>query len=151
MLLGVFAALSLAYSSWIHKMFYPYAIFFQTVPILAIAPLLVLCVYGVITGFGGVFGSLYRSFNLGWKIVAAKVVTLAIMLPLGAVLLLTGTQTALRPYGEIAAQVIPAQYLVSDAAATGGALTIVGIYALSVTLTAIITLPVLEKKAHENA
>lgn len=117
----------------------------------AIAPLLVLCVYGVITGFGGVFGSLYRSFNLVWKIVAAKVVTLAIMLPLGAVLLLTGTQTALRPYGEIAAQVIPAQYLVSDAAATGGALTIVGIYALSVTLTAIITLPVLEKKAHENA
>ena len=117
----------------------------------AIAPLLVLCLYGVITGFGGVFGSLYRSFNLVWKIVTAKIVTLAIMLPLGTVILLTSTQTALRPYGELAAQVIPGQYLIGDAAAVGGALTIVGIYALSVSLTAIITLPVLEKKAHANS
>ena len=42
MTLGVLFALLLAYSTWIRKMFYPYAIFFQTVPILAIAPLLVI-------------------------------------------------------------------------------------------------------------
>ncbi len=39
---GVSAAIALSSSRWIERAFYPYAIFFQTVPIVAIAPLLVI-------------------------------------------------------------------------------------------------------------
>ncbi|HEX4125578.1 MAG TPA: ABC transporter permease [Tepidisphaeraceae bacterium] len=38
---GIAAAIVLASSVWIRRAFYPYTIFFQTVPIIAIAPLLV--------------------------------------------------------------------------------------------------------------
>jgi NitT/TauT family transport system permease protein len=40
--LGVAAAIALASSPWMKRAFYPYAIFFQIVPIVAIAPLLVI-------------------------------------------------------------------------------------------------------------
>jgi NitT/TauT family transport system permease protein len=40
--LGVAAAVALASSPWMKRAFYPYAIFFQIVPIVAIAPLLVI-------------------------------------------------------------------------------------------------------------
>ena len=39
---GVAASIALSSSSWVERAFYPYAIFFQTVPIVAIAPLLVI-------------------------------------------------------------------------------------------------------------
>ena len=39
---GVAAAIALASTRWVERAFYPYAIFFQTVPIVAIAPLLVI-------------------------------------------------------------------------------------------------------------
>ncbi|MBL7714188.1 MAG: ABC transporter permease [Bdellovibrionales bacterium] len=39
---GACLGTGLASSRWIEKMFYPYAVFFQTVPIIAIAPLLVI-------------------------------------------------------------------------------------------------------------
>lgn len=42
MSLGLLLAILLSFSKWIRLMFYPYAIFFQTVPIIAIAPLLVI-------------------------------------------------------------------------------------------------------------
>ncbi len=48
--IGLFAALILSYSKLIKDMFYPYALFFQTVPIIAIAPLLVIWLgYGLPT------------------------------------------------------------------------------------------------------
>jgi NitT/TauT family transport system permease protein len=40
--IGVAAAVALSTSRWIERAFYPYAIFFQIVPIVAIAPLLVI-------------------------------------------------------------------------------------------------------------
>jgi NitT/TauT family transport system permease protein len=40
--LGVGAAIVLSSAQWIQRAFYPYAVFFQTVPIIAIAPLLVI-------------------------------------------------------------------------------------------------------------
>ena len=40
-LIGIFAAIVLASSKWILRAFYPYTLFFQTVPLVAIAPLLV--------------------------------------------------------------------------------------------------------------
>lgn len=39
---GMLAAVVLSSGSWVQRAFYPYAIFFQTVPIIAIAPLLVI-------------------------------------------------------------------------------------------------------------
>src|SRR4051794_41097154 len=39
---GVVAAVVLSTSRWIERAFYPYTVFFQTVPIVAVAPLLVL-------------------------------------------------------------------------------------------------------------
>ncbi len=39
---GILAAILLATGGWVQRAFYPYAVFFQTVPIIAIAPLLVI-------------------------------------------------------------------------------------------------------------
>ena len=44
---GLLIAIVLSSSAWVQRAFYPYAIFFQTVPIIAIAPLLVIWI-----GFG---------------------------------------------------------------------------------------------------
>jgi NitT/TauT family transport system permease protein len=41
-LLGVAIAVLLSSAQWIQRAFYPYAVFFQTVPVIAIAPLLVI-------------------------------------------------------------------------------------------------------------
>lgn len=41
-LIGIIAAVALSSARWIERAFYPYAVFFQTVPIIAIAPLLVI-------------------------------------------------------------------------------------------------------------
>ena len=38
---GVLAAIVLSSAAWVQRAFYPYAVFFQTVPVIAIAPLLV--------------------------------------------------------------------------------------------------------------
>ncbi len=40
--LGICVAIALSSAQWIQRAFYPYAVFFQTVPIIAIAPLLVI-------------------------------------------------------------------------------------------------------------
>jgi NitT/TauT family transport system permease protein len=48
--IGLIFALTLSFSKTIRQMFYPYAIFFQTVPIIAIAPILVIWLgYGLPT------------------------------------------------------------------------------------------------------
>jgi NitT/TauT family transport system permease protein len=39
---GVLIAIVLSSASWVQRAFYPYAVFFQTVPIIAVAPLLVI-------------------------------------------------------------------------------------------------------------
>lgn len=41
-LIGILLAIVLSSSAWVQRAFYPYAVFFQTVPIIAIAPLLVI-------------------------------------------------------------------------------------------------------------
>ena len=53
---GVAAAVGLASSAWVRRAFYPYAVFFQTVPIVAIAPVLVIWVgYGMPTAIASAF------------------------------------------------------------------------------------------------
>src|SRR5688572_32333468 len=44
---GVLLAIALSSSPWVQRALYPYAVFFQTVPIISVAPLLVIWV-----GFG---------------------------------------------------------------------------------------------------
>jgi NitT/TauT family transport system permease protein len=47
---GLLTAVALSSSAWVRRAFYPYAVFFQTVPIIAIAPLLVIWIgYGTPT------------------------------------------------------------------------------------------------------
>jgi NitT/TauT family transport system permease protein len=53
---GIAIAVLLASSRWIERAFYPYAVFFQTVPIIAIAPLLVIWFgYGMKTVIASAF------------------------------------------------------------------------------------------------
>jgi NitT/TauT family transport system permease protein len=53
---GFCFAVLLSVSNWVRRMFYPYAIFFQTVPIIAIAPLLVIWLgYGMPTVVASAF------------------------------------------------------------------------------------------------
>src|SRR4029450_395414 len=48
--IGLIIAIALSSSRWVQRMFYPYAVLFQTVPIIAIAPMLVIWVgYGMRT------------------------------------------------------------------------------------------------------
>ncbi len=55
-LVGIAAAVALSSSRWVQKAFYPYAVFFQTVPIIAIAPLLVIWFgYGMETVIASAF------------------------------------------------------------------------------------------------
>lgn len=90
---------------------------------LDVIPLLpVLAVFGVATTVGGVFGPLYRAFEMAGAALAIKVVALALMIPLGAALI--------EAWGAV-----------------GGAWTISGLYALSVALTAALTLPALRRRA----
>ena len=49
-IVGIAAAVLLSSARWVQRAFYPYAVFFQTVPIIAIAPLLVVWIgYGLPT------------------------------------------------------------------------------------------------------
>jgi NitT/TauT family transport system permease protein len=53
---GIAAAVLLSSSRWVQKAFYPYAVFFQTVPVIAIAPLLVIWFgYGMQTVIASAF------------------------------------------------------------------------------------------------
>lgn len=94
---------------------------------LSVVPLIpVLAVYGVFSTVGGVFGPLYRAFEMSGAALAIKVVSLALMIPVGAA-------------------------LIHALGVVGGAWTISGLYGISVTLTAAVTLPVLRRRAQAAA
>jgi len=84
----------------------------------------VLCIYGLITLVGGVFGPLYRAFFLLRQIIFVKIVALAVMVPLGFL-------------------------LTTQLGAIGGAWMINGLFALSVGATIALVLPVLRERAHK--
>jgi NitT/TauT family transport system permease protein len=53
---GLVIAIALSSARWVQRAFYPYAVFFQTVPIIAIAPLLVIWIgYGMPTVIASAF------------------------------------------------------------------------------------------------
>jgi hypothetical protein len=110
----------------------------------AIAPLAALTLYGAVTTVGGVFGPLYRAFNLMKRMIAARAVTLLLVLPVGALLLM---RTAAAPEFFGLGLLMPYNPAAANGGALFGALMIDAVYVLSVALTAALTLPELRKKA----
>lgn len=109
----------------------------------AIAPLALLALYGAITTVGGIFGPLYRAFNLMGRMIAMRVVSLALVLPLGALLLMHAAPPAI--FGL--ERYIAYNPMRASAGALIGAGMIDAVYLISVALTAALTLPELRKKA----
>lgn len=87
-----------------------------------LGPIMVLTLYGVTTAVGGVFGPLYRAFGMLRQALVAKIAAVVVMLPLG-------------------------MWLIQTWGATGGAWTIVGLFAISVALTMAFTVPELNRRA----
>ena len=114
----------------------------------ALVPLAVLTLYGGITTVGGIFGPLYRAFNLMRPAITVKLITLALILPPSLWLferLAAPVSSSTAFFG--AARLIPFDLLTGQAGAVGGALLIDTLFLLSVALTALVTLPELKKRA----
>lgn len=88
----------------------------------AVPLVIVLCLSGVVTTVGGIFGPLYRAFDLMRAALLAKIAAWVVLLP-------------------------PGIYLLQQQDALGGAWLINGLFVLSVALTAAVTLPALHKRA----
>ncbi|MEO8395020.1 MAG: oligosaccharide flippase family protein [Chloroflexota bacterium] len=97
----------------------------------AIPPLVILTLYGAITTVGGNFSPLYRSFNLMRQTIIVKLIALALVVPIGLVLM----------------QAAVARDVSGSSGAVAGAWMLTVIYALSITLTAVVTLPELRRRA----
>ena len=106
---------------------------------------MVLAVYGAVTTVGGVFGPLYRAFDLLKRMITMRVITLALVLPIG-VLLLRSTSPGF--FGlETMMTYNPGR---ANAGALIGAGMIDALYVISVALTAALSLPELRKKARRG-
>ncbi len=114
----------------------------------AIPPLTALAIYGALTTAGGLFGPLYRAFDQMRQIIVVKLIALAVGLPLG-LLILTRIVAATPGIERFAgaAVLIPYKLFSSSTGALAGALLIDIIFFISITLTAVVTLPELWKRA----
>ncbi len=92
----------------------------------AIPLMVVLAIYGAVTTIGAVLGPLYRAFEMMRPILMIKALSLLLM-------------------------ALPGLVLVNEFGARGGAWMMNGIFTLSVTLTAIVTLSVLARQARQSA
>ena len=116
----------------------------------AIPPLVILTFYGAITTVGGNFSPLYRSFNLMRQTIIVKLIALALVMPLGFLLM----RPLFAGYGSLDsfigfASLMPGE-LHSSAGAVVGAWMIDAIYGLSIALTAVVTLPELRRRAQQR-
>jgi O-antigen/teichoic acid export membrane protein len=93
-------------------------------PVLPLLP--VFAIYGLATTVGGVFGPLYRAFDLMRQALLTKIITLLVMIPLGV-------------------------WLIQQAGALGGVWMLNGLFVLSILFTAAFTLPVLYRHAQQTA
>ncbi len=102
--------------------------------------------FGAVTTVGGVFGPLYRAFDLMRRAIAVKVVALALVLPLGALLL---EQAASGQFVRFFGMTAFSAYNPGSAntGALIGAVMIDALYIISVALTVLVTLPELRKRA----
>jgi O-antigen/teichoic acid export membrane protein len=92
-------------------------------PILPLLP--AFAIYGLATTVGGVFGPLYRAFDLMREALSTKIITLLVMIPVGT-------------------------WLIQQSGALGGVWMLNGLFVLSVLLTAGFTLPVLRRRAQQQ-
>lgn len=110
----------------------------------AIPVLVTLTIYGAMTTVGGIFGPLYRAFDMLRAAFSVKVIALAVVLPISIVLMTR--HVASNPY---------LGWTLFDAAATGiavsGAWTINLLFAISIGLTMVFTLPALRNKAQASS
>jgi O-antigen/teichoic acid export membrane protein len=114
----------------------------------AIPPLAALAIYGAITTVGGSFGPLYRAFRLMRQAIAIKLIALALVIPIGVLLLrqVIAAQPGIERFLGAAA-FRPYDLIRSGAGALGGAWLIDALFLISVTLTMLVTLPELRKRA----
>ncbi len=110
----------------------------------AIPVLIVLAFYGAITTVGGLFAPLYRTFDLLRAIIGVKLIALALVLPLGALALARNSPAWMNRFVGIG--MLPA-YAGSQSGALTGAWIIDALFAISVTLTGVIALSELRKRA----
>ncbi|MCC6803596.1 MAG: oligosaccharide flippase family protein [Anaerolineae bacterium] len=112
----------------------------------AIPALMALALYGAITTIGGIFGPLYRAFELMRRAIVVKLIALVIVMPAGALLL----QNLAAGYAAASVFLGADRLLTLDlagAGALGGAWMINFVFLISITLTVVVTLPALRNKA----
>lgn len=114
----------------------------------AVPALVALTIYGATTAVGGNFGPLYRAFGQMRGSILIKLIALAFVLPVGMILLqrLAAGQAFA---GWLGVGLIPQDLSGASASALIGALMIDALFVISVTLTALIALPELKKRAND--
>ncbi len=118
----------------------------------AIPAICILALYGVMTGIGGNFAPLYRSFGQMRLAVATKIVALAVGLPIAFMLIRAAANGVLLNTSLLAsftrvAPELTAGISASSIAAAAGAVSLNILFATSIGLTAIFTLRELNKRA----
>ncbi len=121
----------------------------------AIPAVVMLAVYGVITGIGGNFAPLYRAFGQMKLAIGAKIAALAIALPAAALLISAASEGVSLNIWLWSSFMHNAPYLAagisaSSAVAAAGALSLNILYAISVGLTATFTVRELNKRASRD-
>lgn len=117
----------------------------------AIPAIIVLAYYGGLTTVGGVFGPVYRALGFMRLAVVSKSLALALVLPLGVLLLQAFSVPDLSGYAGLA--LLPAGLATmgqASAAAAAGALMVNAVFTVSVGLTAIVILRVVYKQARAH-
>jgi hypothetical protein len=113
----------------------------------AIPPLVILTLFGAITTVGGNFSPLYRSFNLMRQTIIVKLITLALVVPISFLAM----QAQFAPHMHLGLfygfTALMPDNLGGSSGAVAGAWMIDAIYALSIGLTAVVTLPELRRRA----
>ncbi|MCC6615074.1 MAG: hypothetical protein IT320_16475 [Anaerolineae bacterium] len=103
----------------------------------AIPAVTALAVMGMVTTIGGVFGPLYRALNIMWRIIAIKVVSLAVGVTIGYWLI---SQWSVAEQASAWVTMQPYSALMESYAAGNGAWMINLILSISVLLTALVAL-----------
>ncbi|MFN8377695.1 MAG: oligosaccharide flippase family protein [Anaerolineae bacterium] len=118
----------------------------------AIPAIILLAYYGALTTTGGVFGPVYRSLGMMRIAVSSKVLAMALVLPLGVLLLQNFTVPDLSGYTGLA--LLPAGLATmgqASAAAAAGALIVNGVFTVSVGIMAVVVMRVVYKRAKAQA
>lgn len=118
----------------------------------AIPAIIVLAYYGGLTTVGGIFGPVYRALGFMRTAISAKLLAMALTLPLGYLLLLGYARPPLEAFGGLDA-LLPVSLLgmsQASAAAAAGGLIVNVIYTISVGITATAALREVRRRARRG-